>query len=357
MKRLISAVAAVVALGLVGGACRSGGGGSAASSSPPEDDAAVVNGVGIKRADFEADMHDYAANKLFVATGQAGDNVTDTGTPSTDFVIKTLQADILFELVRQEVAHRSLTVRSTDDGYVRAQTIARFDQSGSPDIFNAFPVRFQTRALLQTANLLTLQDALGGGPVDGAAVHAVYDADPRQFGQICVRHILLLTEDDAKNVLTELQQGADFSATATKDTEDQSTAGTGGAIRNPDGSCPTSGQLDPDFAKAALAATPGQPTGPVQTKIGWHVILVDDVKVLPFEQVQSAAAAAAEQKVADAAAPQLNQFLQKSAGSSIHVDPEYGVWDAANHQVLPPGFRAEPAHTASSSASPSTTGG
>src|SRR5262249_53083579 len=233
----------------------------------------------------EADMHDYAQNKLFVQTGQAGD-VTTTGAPSDDFIRKTLQADILFEVVRQEVAKRKLTVRSTDDAYVRAQTVSRFDQSGSPDIFNAFPIRFQTRALIQTANLLTLQDALGGGPVNGAAVRAAYDADPRQFGQICVRHILSLTEDDAERVLTELQKGADFAATMAKETEDQTTEPYGGKITNPDGSCPTAGQLDPDFAQAALAATPGQPTGPVHTKIGWHVILVDSVTTLPFEQVQ-----------------------------------------------------------------------
>jgi len=352
VKRLVSALAAAVALGLVGAACSSGGSSSTSSSSTPED-AAVVNGVGIKRSDFDADIADYVHNKLFVATGQVGDNVDTTGTASVDFVRKTLQADILFELVRQEVARRKLTVRSTDDAYVRAQTIARFDQSGSPDIFNAFPMRFQTRALLQTANLLTLQDALGGGPVDAAAVRAAYDADPRQFGQICVRHILSLTQDDAKNVLAELQQGADFAATATKETEDQSTAGTGGAIRNPDGSCPTAAQLDPDFAQAALAATPGQPTGPVQTKLGWHILLVDDVKVLPFEKVQSAAALAAEKKVSDTAAPLLTQFLQSGVAGSIHVNPKYGVWDPAGHQVLPPGFRPEPEHAASTS----TTGG
>ena len=313
-----------------------------------------MNGVGIKRADFEADLHDYVSNKLFVQTGQAGDDAATTGTPSVDFVRKTLQADILFELVRQEVAQRNLKLRSTDDAYVRAQTIGRFDQSGSPDIFNAFPMRFQTRALLQTANLLTLQDALGGGPVDAAAVHAAYDADPRQFGAICVRHILLLNEDDAKQVLTELRQGADFAATATEETEDRSTAASGGAIRNPDGSCPTAAQLDPDFAKAALSATPGQPAGPVQTRLGWHVILVDDVKVLPFEQVQSAAASVAEKAVADKAAPLLNQLLQTGVGGSIHVDPRYGVWDPANHQVLPPGFRPETRPTASSAPSTST---
>jgi parvulin-like peptidyl-prolyl isomerase len=353
VKRLISLVAVVVALGLVGAACSSGGSSATSSSSTPEDDAAVVNGVGIKRSDFDADVDDYVHNKLFVATGQAGDDVDKTGTASADFVRKTLQADILFELVRQEVARRKLTLRSTDDADVRAQTVARFDQSGSPDIFNAFPMRFQTRALLQTANLLTLQDALGGGPVDAAAVRAAYDADPRQFGQICVRHILSLTQDDAKSVLAELQQGADFAATASKETEDQSTASTGGAIRNPDGSCPTAAQLDPDFAKAALAAPPGQPTGPVETKLGWHVILVDDVKVLPFEQVQSAAAVAAEKKVSDTAAPLLNQFLKSGGGGPIHVNPKYGVWDPGGHQVLPPGFKLEPQHAASTS----TTGG
>src|SRR5262249_51700295 len=252
-----------------------------------------------------------------------------------------------------------LTVRSTDDAYVRAQTVSRFDQSGSPDIFNAFPIRFQTRALIQTANLLTLQDALGGGPVNGAAVRAAYAADPRQFGQICVRHILSLTEDDAKRVLTELQQGADFAATMAKETEDQTTEPYGGKITNPDGSCPTAGQLDPDFAQAALAATPGQPTGPVHTKIGWHVILVDSVTTLPFEQVQSAAAAAAEQAVADKARAPLNQLLQTGIAGTIHVDAKYGVWDPTTHQILPPGFKAEPRHTASTPtpSTPSTTGG
>jgi parvulin-like peptidyl-prolyl isomerase len=355
VKKLVGAVAAAVALGLVGGACSSGGSSTSASSTTtPEDDAAIVNGVGIKRADFEADMQDYVHNKLFVDSGQAGDEAAATGTPSVDFVRKTLQADILFELVRQEVAKRKLTLRSTDDGYVRSQTIARFDKSGSPDIFDAFPIRFQTRALGQTANRLTLQDALGGGPVTAAAVRATYDADPRRFGQICVRHILLLTEADAKQVLTEVQQSGDFAATASKETEDRTTASTGGAIRNPDGSCPTAAQLDPDFAKAALAAPPGQPAGPVQTKIGWHILRVDDVKVLPFEQVQSAAAVAAEKAVADKAAPLLNQFLQSGVAGSIHVDAKYGVWDPANHQVLPPGFRPETRPTESSA--PSTSG-
>src|SRR5262245_21422737 len=301
-------------------------------------------------------MQDYVHNTRFVQTGEVGDQAA-SGTPSVDFVRKTLQADILFELVRQEVDRRHLTLRPLDDPVVRSQTVARFDQSGSPDIFNAFPKRFQDRALGQTANVVALQDALGGGPVDAAKARATYDADPRRFGQICVRHIQLLSEDDAKRVMAELQQGADFATTLTKETEDQSTEPYGGKILNPDGSCPTAAQLDADFATAALAATPGQPTGPVKTRVGWHIILVDDVKVLPFEQVESVVAAKAEDDVAAKAGPQMTQVLKSGVSGTIHVDPKYGVWDPVNHQVLPPGFRAETKPKASSTTVAVTTSG
>jgi parvulin-like peptidyl-prolyl isomerase len=350
VKRRVAAVAGAVALGVLASACRSDNGATVGSSTTSTDDAATVNGVGIKRSDFDADIQDYVHNRLFVQTGQAGDEAA-SGTPSTDFVRRTLQADILFELVRQEVDRRQLTVRSLDDATVRSQTISRFDQSGSPDVFNAFPKRFQDRALGQTANLVALQDALGGGPVTAAQIKATYDSDPRRFGQICVRHILLFSEDDANRVMADLRRGADFATTLTKETEDESSPPNGGRILNPDGSCPTASQLDADFAAGALAATPGQPSGPVKTKLGWHILMVDDVKVLPFEQVQSAVAARAEQDVADKAAPQITEVLQAGVSSSIHVNVKYGVWDPANHQILPPGFRPETKPTSSGATS------
>ena len=179
-----------------------------------------------------------------------------------------------------------------------AQTLARFDQTGSPDIFNAFPA-LQDRALAQTA-AVTLEDGLGGGPIDDAKAKATYDADPRRFGELCVRHVLLANEDDAKRVLAELQQGADFAQTVDKESTDTSSEAYGGKIVNSDGTCPRASQFDADFARAALAATPGQPSGPVQTKLGWHVFVVDGLTVLPYDQVHTDVVAA-ENDVADKA--------------------------------------------------------
>jgi parvulin-like peptidyl-prolyl isomerase len=167
---------------------------------------------------------------------------------------------------------------------------------------------------------------------------------------MCVRHVLLATEDDAKRVLAALQQGADFAETVDKESQDTSSESVGGRILNPDGSCPRASQLDAPFAAAALAATPGQPAGPVQTKLGWHVLVVDGVTVLPYEQVHTDVVVAAEKDVAAKAKPAMNQLLQTGVGGTITVAPEYGSWDPTSHQVLPPGFHAPPSRTSTTSA-------
>jgi parvulin-like peptidyl-prolyl isomerase len=170
----------------------------------------------------------------------------------------------------------------------------------------------------------------------------LYDADPRRFGQICVRQIQLTDQADAQRVSTELQQGGNFTDLVTKESEDPAGASTGGKLTNPDGSCPRASQLDPGFAAAALAGQPGVPTPPVQTKLGWHINLVDSVTPVPFDQVQGDVAAAAEQAVADKAAPAVNQVLQAGVGGTITVNPAYGTWDPSGRQILPPGFTPQP---------------
>jgi parvulin-like peptidyl-prolyl isomerase len=352
VKGLVVAGVGVVAAALLSAACSNDRTASTTATASATHAAATVNGVALAKSDFDADMKDYAANADFLATGQAGD---DPHGVSADFVRKTLQADILFEMVRQEVVKRGLTPPPDDDPAVRAQTIGRFDQSGSSAIFDAFPKRFQDRALQQSAALVALQNALGGGPVDAAKVRAAYDADPRRFGQICARQIQVSDQADAQRIYGELQQGADFATVVTHESEDPAAGSTGGKLLNPDGSCPRAAQLDADFAAGALAAQPGVPTAPIQTKLGWHIIVVDSVTPLPFDQVQDDAAAAARKAVVTAATPEVNKILQTGVRAPISVNPAYGVWDPVGHQVVAPGS-APPATTGAPAASSSSGG-
>ena len=108
-----------------------------------------------------------------------------------------------------------------------------------------------------------------------------------------VRHILVEKEDEAKDVIAELQKGAKFDDLAKARSKDPGSSDRGGDL---DWNAPAS------FVKPfgeAMAKTPkGKFTPqPVQTQFGWHVILVDDVrdaKVPAYDEVK----------------PQLQQRLQ-----------------------------------------------
>ena len=132
-------------------------------------------------------------------------------------------------------------------------------------------------------------------PIPDADLHKEYDAIKTQIGdkEYKVRHILVKTEDQAKEIISELQKGAKFDELAKARSEDPGSKEKGGDL---DWNAPA------NFVKPfgdAMEATPkGKFTPqPVQTQFGWHVIEVDDVrdaKVPSFEEVK----------------PQLQQRLQ-----------------------------------------------
>ncbi|HET8585097.1 MAG TPA: peptidylprolyl isomerase [Casimicrobiaceae bacterium] len=132
-------------------------------------------------------------------------------------------------------------------------------------------------------------------PIPDADLHKEYDAIKSQIGdkEYNVRHILVKTEDQAKEIITELQKGAKFDELAKARSEDPGSKDKGGEL---------GWNAPANFVKPfgdAMKATPkGKFTPqPVQTQFGWHVIEVDDVrdaKVPSFEEVK----------------PQLTQRLQ-----------------------------------------------
>ena len=85
------------------------------------------------------------------------------------------------------------------------------------------------------------------------------------------RHILVKTEDEAKAIIKELDDGADFEATA----KEKSTGPSG--PNGGDLGFFGKGQMVPEFETAAFALDKGSFTKePVQTQFGWHVIKVED---------------------------------------------------------------------------------
>ncbi len=90
------------------------------------------------------------------------------------------------------------------------------------------------------------------------------------------RHILLNSEDEARDIIRQLDQGADFAQLAKARSIDSS-AKQGGSL-----DWFSSQELIPPYRKAVAALKPGSYTKtPVQTKFGWHVIFLEATREVP----------------------------------------------------------------------------
>jgi len=122
--------------------------------------------------------------------------------------------------------------------------------------------------------------------VSDSAMHQLYDEASKQMSgqqEVRARHILVKTEDEAKAVIAELKNGADFGELAKKKSTDPG-ASEGGDL----GYFPKE-EMVPEFADAAFKLEKGQISEPVHTRFGWHVIKVEDKRdrqVPAFDQVR-----------------------------------------------------------------------
>ena len=118
-------------------------------------------------------------------------------------------------------------------------------------------------------------------------VKARYDKEvaalPKQE-EVHARHILVKTEDEAKDVIKELDAGKDFAELAKEKSTDpnKSDGGDLGYFEQ--------GRMVPEFEEAAFALDEGTYSKtPVKTQFGFHVIKVEDKRDAPpppFDQVE-----------------------------------------------------------------------
>ncbi len=132
-----------------------------------------------------------------------------------------------------------------------------------------------------------IADWIKANPVPEADMRKEYDAIKAQIGdrEYKVSHVLVDKEDEAKEVITELQKGGKFADLAKARSKDPGSKERGGDL---DWNAPAN--FVKPFSDAMVKAEKGKFTPqPVQTQFGWHVILVEDVreaKVPSFEEVK-----------------------------------------------------------------------
>ncbi len=121
--------------------------------------------------------------------------------------------------------------------------------------------------------------------LDDAIVKEFYDKNSDKFRigtEIKASHILVKTEDEAKNIASKLKSGSKFSKLAKTLSIDKASGAKGGEL-----GYFGRGKMVPEFERAALSLKPGELSDPVNTRFGYHIIRLEDIKegkLASFEQ-------------------------------------------------------------------------
>ena len=126
------------------------------------------------------------------------------------------------------------------------------------------------------------------GKITDADLKKRYDAEVAKVPpteELKASHILVKTEDEAKDIIKQLEGGADFAKLAKEKSTDTGSGANGGDL-----GYFGDGDMVPEFYAAANKLKKGEFTkDPVKSQYGWHVILLTDrrTKVAPkFEEVK-----------------------------------------------------------------------
>jgi len=117
------------------------------------------------------------------------------------------------------------------------------------------------------------------GAISEADAKKIYDqrvAQLKSEDEVAARHMLVDTEEKAKEILAKIKAGGDFAALAKENSTDTGSKEQGGFL-----GYFGRGQMVPEFEKAAFTMIKGQVSEPVKTNFGWHIIKLEDRRRKP----------------------------------------------------------------------------
>ena len=243
----------------------------------PEDAVAVVNGKPISIQDFDNTLVLMKMkNEMEMGPGFFDEPDNEEGMTLLDTIKEQVLERLIFtEIILQEAAIHEIALDEEEFnetmemfmGYIKDdEELMNFMEQNNID--ETYFRREMEKELL----MMEFQDHyLSHIEVTDEDARAYYEAnaDLFTFDQVDASHILVDTEEQARELRNQLNEGADFAALAAAHSSCPSAA-QGGDL----GSFGR-GQMVPAFEEAAFSMETGEISDPVQTEFGWHLILVN----------------------------------------------------------------------------------
>jgi len=220
--------------------------------------AALVNGETITLADYERQMVRYAAS--MTATGK------DPNTPTGQKALAEARAWVLDRMIEQRLIVQAAHAQGID---VTDAEVDAAIQSLVADIGQeTFDERLANEGLTLEEARAQLKDEMTASRMMEQVVAAV----PEHTEQVHARHIVVGTEEEAHQILTQIKTGADFATLARAYSQDVFTRDRGGDLDY----FPRGILTSPEVETAAFDLQPGQVSDVIKSELGYHIIQVVD---------------------------------------------------------------------------------
>lgn len=150
-----------------------------------------------------------------------------------------------------------------------------------------------------------------------AAMRKVYDdaaKAQKPTPEIHARHILVPTENEAKDVLKRVKGGEDFAKVADEVSKDPGSKGGDLGWFEKE-------RMVPEFGEAAFKLEKGQISDPVKSQFGWHIIRLEDKRTKEFPPYEAVKEQVARFVVQKAQGDMISQLRQKAKIEKTDAPP------------------------------------
>lgn len=235
------------------------------------------------------------------------------GKAITEADIKLAEAEIGSDLgTLPEPTKRRVLVEYLIENQLFAEA-AEGAKMGSGTEFDGRMQYWRRRALRDTYFDKSVKGTVGDNDAKAFYDEQVKLLKPEE--EVKARHILVESEDQAKEIADKIAKGGDFVALAKEYSKDPGTKDAGGTL-----GYFGRGQMVPQFEEAAFKLKKGETSPPVQTQFGWHLIQVEDRrerKPPEFDAIKDRLVASMIHRKAQEIAASL-----RDAAKIEYVDPE-----------------------------------
>ena len=235
---------------------------SGCGSKVPAGTVATVNGAAILQEELDANFEQFL--QMYEAYGV---DTTDE-TLQINLRNSVLQSLIVQELLVQEAANRELTVSDEEvEAYVQGIKDAHYSGDDAGYVAALQEAGYTEESYAEAVREQLLIEAFQDELVNHPEVVDVAKA----------RHILVATEEEALDVIAQLDSGVDFAALAQEVSTDMGSAVDGGNLGYFALNGDTTSKMVTEFSDAVRAQEIGvHSSAPVQSQFGYHIILVED---------------------------------------------------------------------------------